>query len=282
MMRKKMLVYGRVGGEETQKNAAESRRNNENHGSSFLQKMRRLLGRAAVYLPLVASCGSTAAGGGVDNPTPVEEPRRLAPRRGGESCTVHGSEIHLPDGTVRTDLLEPGESVRRIACQPDQTFVLTDRNALLMIFSAESQSDESMLVALDHKRVDMSEILATGLVDWAQSHSTVFFLTQDRLLTLIPVHDMGDTVPMTELDYDISGARMLYHNGFLFIGPASGNLIVMAFSPEYGRREMALPMTVQNPEFVVSEGRLLFGERNGEKVEIRMEGRRVEDVSLVP
>jgi hypothetical protein len=178
-----------------------------------------------------------------------------------------------------SNFLEDGERLREIKCRGERAFVLTDRSLLIVRPGGGRDLDDDGIdisFVAAYSRTDMRGVLAPGLIAWTQSDDTVFFLTRNGALTLVPVENMGSTIPSFTIPYDVSGARMTHHGGFLFLATRTEMVVIRA--PE--SRTLPLRTTISSPAFYTSGGRLFFGKSGVEENEIRI-GEGIDQVTLV-
>ncbi|MEW6722618.1 MAG: hypothetical protein AB1324_05130 [Candidatus Micrarchaeota archaeon] len=209
---------------------------------------------------------------------PIAEPVRLSE----PFCRMRGRTLEYSTGSAIVSLsnfLEDGERLREIACRGERAFVLTDRSLLIVRPGGGMDLDDDGIdirFVAAYSRTDMRGILQPGLVAWTQSDDTVFFLARNGALTLLPIENMGDSIPSFTIPYDVAGARMTHHGGYLFLATRSEMVVVRA--PE--SRTLPLRTTLSSPAFYTSGGSLFFGKRGVEENEIRI-GERIDEVSLV-
>ncbi len=229
----------------------------------------------AVLISSLGSCTSSAA--------PVPLPREIIRARAGEGAEAPAGASH--SCAEHSSLLRPGESATDSICLENTTYVLTDSSILIIPNSTSMEGGDRLSVSLSHSRVDVSALVGRGIVDWAASDDAVFVLTEDRRLTPIPRRGFASG-PRTRhvLNGDITGAQMQFHSGLLFVGPVSGHLMVMSFSPIMHARAIPLPdqLGSGNQEFIFRGGRLFFGEREGKQIEIGTRGGSPGAVTLEP
>jgi len=226
-------------------------------------KKRRLFFSSLLTIPLLTACATSAHA----------LPRRpeLTERRfeGKAACDVDYRSA-----------LEKGERVRRIACTKARTYVLTDRSMLVFSSTEEESVEDGVRLKLAYTRTDMSDIYKRGLVSWAQSDDTAYFLTKDGQLSPISAGNLGKTIQTYQLPFDVSKAKMVHRSGMLFIAPLSGNLLVMTF--EGTVRFRILPVPDIEGGFFERRDKLFFGKRGSNETEIRIKGKGVDGVSAIP
>lgn len=240
-------------------------------GNAVRPKMYKKLVFGSVLLASCSACAPAAA-------VPVPDRPRLAPPRV-EPPRRHSRRACAPEAEV---ILHPQERLRGSICLGNRDFVLTDEN--LFVISRRSGSLESPMGEIEmrysYSRTDMSNLLSRGLVGWQASEDTVFFLTRDGTLTLIPNERMGDTVPSYQMPFSTDGMgsnRMVFWRGFLLVAPLSGDALVMSFSDGAAARYISLGTQPSTSGFYESGQRLFFGPK-GHGTEIRMSGPTVNDV----
>lgn len=265
MLHKKMLAYERGEDNETKKP----------------ERMKRLAFALSLVFPLFVSYDVPAAIRKELPPinTNVSTAQQQAPVITSCRAAANGIEYQLSDGTVkRAHILQRGEKITEITCKRNKVFVLTNTSLLIIEDGERQRTDDGIALSFQYSRTDMRDMLRRGLVAWTQGDDTCFFLTRDRMLTLIPVHEMNDTVPTYQIPFRAENAKMIYHSGFLFIA-SSGNMNVMNYD-QTESRTLSIQPNIQNAEFFVLDGKLFFG-RKEEKIEIRRNGQSVNDITLV-
>ncbi|MCI0504390.1 hypothetical protein L0Y65_06835 [Candidatus Micrarchaeota archaeon] len=279
MQGRKRLAYGKGDGEEAGK-----------------PRLIRKLAFGLTVAATMSACSPATNAVAVRNPVLEEArltqsqkspPRHKSPDAAASrnpACSMSGRTLDYSSerGMVRiVNLLEAGETLAGIACRTERAFVLTDRSLFVVRPGGGSPDlvndgvDISFVAA--YSRTDMSGILSAGFVAWTQSDDAVFLLTRNGTLTLIPLENMGSTVPSYNIPYDVSGASMAYHQGYLFLATLSGQMVVIR-----GAQIRSIPFQASagNPAFFVSGGNLVFGTKGAEETEIRM-GEGIDRISLV-
>ena len=75
---------------------------------------------------------------------------------------------------------------------------------------------------------------------------------------------------------------MICHSDFLFIAaPAAARLVIISLSDKPDRGGVPLLFDATNSEFFISDGKLYFGEKDGKKAEIRIDGQHIDDIKVV-
>jgi hypothetical protein len=244
-------------------------------GKAVRPKMFKRLVFAGTLLVSMGACTPAVAVPIPDRPrleAPRVEPPRMPERR---ACAPQADVI-----------LQPNERVRGSRCLGSRDFVLTDMNLFVIDRRAAGLSlpvEGNIDLRYSYSRTDMRGVLSRGLVDWEASEDTVFFLTRDRILTLIPNERMGDTVPSYEMPFETAGLganRMMFWRGFLMVAPLSGDVLVMEFANGADARYVPTGVQPAAAGFSIRDHRLFFGAR-GQEVEIRISGPTVNDVGPV-
>jgi hypothetical protein len=172
--------------------------------------------------------------------------------------------------------LEAGETVTETVCRGNREFVLSDRALYIRTVTNDGEAEGSSIRLISyHSRTDMSSILARGLVDWEATEDACYFLARDRRLTVLPNEGMEDTVPVFELPFETAGLsrnRMIFHFGHLFIAPPEGDIIMMAFTPQFSSTFLPIRSAGRRAGFFTRGDRLFFGRKGIEEREIRIEG----------
>lgn len=227
------------------------------------QTRRKLFFSSLLTIPLLTACASTA---------------HALPRRPEVPDPHFGTKASC-DADYRS-ALKRGERVREIACTKARTYVLTNKSMLVFHNNEQETVGDGVRLKLSYSRTDMSDIHKRGLVAWAQSDDRAYFLTRDGSLSIIPADEMGPTIKAYQLPFDVSKARMIHRSGILLIAPLSENLLVMSFSKSVKFR--ILPISGTEGEFFERGGKLFFGKRDSDFLEIRMAGDGVDGVSAIP
>lgn len=177
------------------------------------------------------------------------------------------------------DWLMKGERLKATVCRNGRLFALTD-TSLLIGTEVEERTFFFSDITLEssHSRTDMRGILKAGLVDWTASEDTAYFLTRDRMLTPIPVGEMGDEMTSYEIPAAYVNGRITFHNEFLLIAGA-GRMMAISFDPILDSRELPLRIKGSDADFFQNGGKLYFGNER-EKVEIIFESSRLSDIRL--
>jgi hypothetical protein len=250
-----------------------------------------------VALPLV-SVPSVSNALPRNNPSLVQEKspdvrKQPVPRDSRVSCRYKGGvlEYRLSDGKVKRveNLLERGEKIVDVACNESYAFVLTDTSVIMVpgLEKKEGKGSGNVTVAFLHTRKDLRDIFRKGLVAWANSEDRAYFLTRDRDLTEIPAIIKEKTIPVYQIPNVVGGSAMVFHSGFLFIAPVevehSKAMLLTAIRFEGGAnfREIALPQGMDDGGFFFDGKKLVFGKRGGNELEIKVNGAKLDGVSLV-
>jgi hypothetical protein len=171
-------------------------------------------------------------------------------------------------------LLKKGERIQESICMINHDFVLTNTSLIIVNRHNPDRQKGGIKIVASFSKTDMRDIFKQGHVDWAASEETVFFLTKDGVLTLIPVEQMGDTVEAYRLSCNVKNAKLAYHSDHLFIA-GQGEIIATSFSNGVSSVSVPFSLEVKNPDFFESAGKLFFG--NGkQKVEIKINGEEVQ------
>lgn len=231
------------------------------------QKKRKLFFGTYIFLPLLTLC------------TPAHA---LTENLHKSAEQTKASKTNQCEWNVN-ELLERGEKVHEIIRKKDYTFVLTKTSLLVLYEKHCKLKDLKEDVTLDYHyfRINMRKILEPGLVAWAQSDDTCYFLTQDGVLTVIPVGEAKDGLPAYQISSDVSNAKMVYSSGFLFIAPVSGYLMVVSFFNDAGSKSIPIPLEALDSELLFDGDKLFFGKKGAEKAEIRINGKSINDVRLI-
>jgi hypothetical protein len=81
-------------------------------------------------------------------------------------------------------------------------------------------------LALSFTRKDIRDIHALGLISWTHGDDRAYFLTKDSRIREMPVvGGYSDVYGVPRRD--LSGAKILFQSGLLFIAPAEGKLVVL-------------------------------------------------------
>ncbi len=174
--------------------------------------------------------------------------------------------------------LRKGERIRETLCREGRVFALTGESLLMGREANREFFFSEITLESSHSRTDMREILRAGLADWTASHEAAYFLTRDRMLTPIPVGDMGEQLSSYELPHEYINAKMEYHNDFLLIAGA-GKLMAISFDPVLDSREIPFTLNAKNADFFQRNGKLFFGNER-ERIEIVFESSRLSDIRV--
>lgn len=271
MTEKKMLVYGRDG--------------NSGKREGVVRKVKRVLAYSSLLLPLISACGGIPqhAQESVENPGGRVEQENPDCRMDGRTLVYREA-----DGTERkrSDILQFGEHELAVACPFDEVTVLTDRSLVIVYRNGPEERNGTISVSLDSTRTDMRGILQPGFVDWAQSPDTIYVLTMDGRMTLVPKADLGETISSYPARFAVRTTDDLdYSHGLEFMAGSDGTLVIMAATPEgAARNTLTLPARVVHPDsdFFAAGGRFYYGKPDGERVEIIIEGPGANDVRIGP
>jgi len=183
--------------------------------------------------------------------------------------------------------LEPNENITEVVCKKNHAFVLTDSSIIIITpfrGKEEINVDNNIVYRTSSRSyytvTDISVVFDSGLVAWTHSEDACFFLSQDRIIRRVVPDLKEDNVDAYRLHYNVNKAKMIHHSGLLFIAPASGRMYIISFSNGYDSRVIPLSLKARDPDFFVSDGKLFFGEKKGEKIEIHMSGQGLDAVWL--
>lgn len=238
------------------------------------KKMKSLV-FSATFLAVTCSCAPTT--NAIPRRDPVVEEARRAPARPPRA----GERAPGCFPNIAAVAMERGEKVRESICSGNREFILTDRALHIRTRVMERERFGNAEITLDNysSRTDMREMIARGIVDWEATETACYFLTRDRRLTVMPNDEMGGSIPEYTLPFETANIprnRMIFHSGFLFIAPLSGDALVMSFGENPDSRFLSLPPA---GGFSVRGNMLFFGIKGNER-EIRMDGPSVDDVGL--
>jgi hypothetical protein len=246
-------------------------------------------GRGLVWATLLLA-GSVACGASGSTPVSAASPPAAAAspasETGGPVCRVAGEAVEYAgaDGRPvrRTDFARDGATPIDIRCLPGVVFVLTTTELHTVFLEAEEETDGPISISLAGITTDMRSFFDAGLVTWAASPDGTCFLTADGFLTMLPLHQLGDTVPAYHLRFDVRGAKMIWYETLIFIATSAGDLVIMSFDPDGSapRRTLPLPRAGEGADFFVHGGRLFYGRPGGPGVAIVPHGASPEAVEL--
>jgi len=217
--------------------------------------------------------------------------RKSPARNGPASCRFVGDtlEYRLADKTVKRfeALLDDGERVLDMACHKRYGFILTGKS-LIVVPGKEEKGKDELSRTNSYTRKNIREWHKRGLVSWAQADDRAYLLTRDGKITEIPVYKRGKTtIPEYSVPYDMRAAATVFHSGFLFIAPATGQearssvMVVLKLGAEAKFDGLALPDGMKNADFFFRGERLFFGNGDAGALEIKANGRMPSDVKLV-
>ncbi len=241
---------------------------------SRIKKAIRFVLPAALALPLLSSVNESSAK--INPESGLRRERLIKKAKKPQVCVLQPNELK--------GYLEKGEKIREIVCKRGSAFILTDKSLVVVSqgggeMIAEDRTRITHLKSVS--RVDLRHILPHGLVAWTQApDDTCFFLTKDSVLTRRPVHEKDGAPVSYRLHRDVSEAKMMHFQGFLFIAPASGEMIVLSFSKGFRYDFIPLPKDIKNGEFSWSKGELYYAGTNGKKLRIEI-GQDIDDIVLV-
>jgi hypothetical protein len=220
--------------------------------------------RKRLFFPFLMIATSFAACSGPARALPVQQPPSKLPASDimRKSCASEAQRHLLP-----------GEKVREAICRGRRDYVFTGKS--LLIFTRYDQELEGSDVRLrsSHSRTDVRGILSAGHVDWTASEDSAFFLTRDKVLTVIPAEGMRDTVDTYAVPFDVANAKLWYQSGRLFVA-GDDEMMVSTFGIKMNARLIPYIMRSKERDFFQHAGKLFFGNER-ERVEIRFEGDRV-------
>lgn len=174
--------------------------------------------------------------------------------------------------------LQKGERIRGTVCREGRIFALTDASLLIGQEAGREFFFSDITLESSHSRTEMGDILKAGLVDWTASYDAAYFLTRDRMLTPIPVGDLGEQLNSYEIPAAYLGGKMEFHNEVLLIAGA-GKMMAISFDPVVDSREIPFSLSEKNADFFQREGRLFFGNER-KSVEIIFESSRLSDIRV--
>jgi hypothetical protein len=203
------------------------------------------------------------------------------PRREVITAPTISEPIRRTERACRVDprnWLRKGERIRGTLCRDGRIFALTGESLLMGREANRGFFFSDITLESSHSRTDMRDILKTGLVDWTASHDTAYFLTKDRMLTPIPVGELGEQMNSYEMPVEYANAKMEFHRDFLLIA-GSGKLMAVSFDPHIDTREIPFTLSAKNADFFQNEGKLFFGNER-ERIEIVFESSRLSDIRV--
>lgn len=237
------------------------------------RRKQKLFFSTLLILPLVASQASPAL-------LTDRDSRKLQP----PAITNPKAPVHNCSEELKAIIFEPDEVVRETFCGKNRTFVLTNTSLIVITPSNEEEADtgvEGITLRLTYTRTDMREILQHGLEAWTQSEEACYFLTKNGSLRIISV-DKKDDAPEYLLPFDVQKAKMICHSDFLFIAvPVAARLVIISLSDKYDKRGLPILFDATNSEFFISDGKLYFGEKDGKKAKITINGQRIKDITVI-
>lgn len=244
----------------------------------------------SVLLPLISSCASKAQA--LPRKTPVlslgksKSSRTRPAKRDFASCRMNGRvlEYTLTDGTQKTfpDLLKKGERVLGTRCNDRFASVLTNTSLITVPGKSEgTKSNGRISLSFLKSRKDMRHILKKGVVAWAQGLDRSYFLGPDCSIREIPIFIKEKTVPVYYLPCKARAAQMVFHSGFLFIAPLNKKMFVVKIKNDAMYVNIKLPANIPGAEFFFKKRRLYFGKKNGQKIEIKIKGKKPSSVKLI-
>ncbi len=223
----------------------------------------KLAAQGSMLLPLLLSCQAREAQA-VLRKNPIIEEARKKPERRYESSQPHQTEKHgggideqttargtlsykhpevdvscsydegvlrykTSDGKERTKngILQSGERAWDIKCDDSYVHIMTDRNLLTVQAEPSRIRADKLAITKIKKWVEMDDVFAQGLVDWTHSSEDIFFLTRAGKVSVLPIINDKKKLVWYKFENDFSRSRIVYHSGFVFIAPASNELICM-------------------------------------------------------
>lgn len=170
-------------------------------------------------------------------------------------------------GADLTKALEPDERVMESKCTDGYEYVLTDKSVLIF---PRQEPDGGESISLSHIRANMRGAISIGIVDWEASDQAAYFLLRDGSLIMMPLEDERDYLPTYDMHFNASGMgteRMVYFSGYLLVASPAGDILSLK-NEQWGAQDSGI--TDSDAGFSVSEGRLFFGKKSGQKVEIKI------------
>ncbi len=226
-----------------------------------------------LILPLVASQVPAAL-------LTDRDPTRLQP----PPITKPKAPVHNCSEELNAIVFEPGEVVHETFCGERRTFILTNTSLIVVTPSSEEEADtgvEGVTLRLTYTRTDVRDILKHGLVAWTQSEDACYFLTKNGSLRAISIEERDDG-PEYLLPFDVRKAKMVCRSGFLFIAaPAAKRMVIISLSDKPDRGGVPLLFDATKSDFFISDGKLYFGEKDGKKAEIKINGQCINNVKVV-
>lgn len=238
----------------------------------------------ALLLAVTTNCATAEAipkDRTVARPAPVSA---QAPARRAPMAPPLRSEC-MPD--MEPIRVREGERRIETVCRGGREFVMTDSSLYIRSREDERDFENGREIRLQaHITItDMRGYAGRGIVDWEPAGDSVAILTRsDSTLTVIPDSEMGDTVPVYRMPFDVSGVtrdRMAYHRGHLFIAPPGGDTLVLSFGQNEGSRLIPLRSARPDAGFFMKGERLFFGRNGAEESEVVVRGPNADDVSVV-
>jgi hypothetical protein len=169
--------------------------------------------------------------------------------------------------------LRRGEKIVEAICRRSRDYVFTGKSLLVFTRHDEELVPSKITLKSSHSRTDMRGILSPGHVDWTASDDSAFFLTQDKVLTVIPAQGMGETVDTYTMPFDVRNAKLWYQSGRLFIA-GDEEMMVTSFGLKTKASLIPYILRTKDRDFFQHAGKLFFGNER-ERIEIRFEGDRV-------
>ncbi len=247
-------------------------------------KMVKKLGFSGIAL-LLAVTANCATAGAIPRDHAVARPEPAAPAARRAPLPPLRSDC-MPD--MEPIRVRAGERRVETVCSNGREFVMTDSSLYIRTRENEREMEDGREIRLQaHITItDIRDYAARGIIDWEPTEDSVAILTRtDRTLTVLPDSDMGETVPVYRMPFDVSGVtrdRMAYHRGHLFIAPPQGDTLVMSFGQNEGSRLIPLRSARPDASFIRRGERLFFGRSGSEESEVVVRGPLADDVSVVP
>ncbi len=163
-------------------------------------------------------------------------------------------------------------------CSYGNQVVLTGGTLLVGRYEGPSHPFTRMDLRPGFRERDISGILEPGLVDLVVSPDDIFILNRDSVLIKMPVGDIGEWLERYEVPFDVSDAKLSYHKKFVIV--ADNEHLAIATADSLHSATFSISLDAVRPYFFECNGDLFFGDEK-ENVEIRIKGRRLEDVQVI-
>jgi hypothetical protein len=183
------------------------------------------------------------------------------------SCSIRSNTLTYSSPGKETrrirNLLERGERALGISCADGMAFIRTNTSIIAVpSYPERGMKRAGSSISINFKRTSIEGAYRNGFVSWACAVEDCYVLSsKDRRVREIPFQSGNGTIRTYDLPFAVDGARMVHHEGVLFIAPVSERIVAI-FLEQWKAFDKPLPQGLHGG-FFYKDGMLSFGQRDG-------------------